>query len=417
MTIKVLVGDVRERLAEIPPASVHCVVTSPPYYGLRNYGVAGQIGLESTLAEYIATMVDVFREVRRVMRDDATLWLNVGDSYHTDSPVRKSSAEAFSDTWDTSQTASRGGLRKSAAKSGSFKNKDLMMVPARLAMALQDDGWWLRSDIIWAKPNPMPESVRDRPTSAHEHIFLLTKQARYFYDADAIREPLAASSVSRLSQDVDSQIGSDRANGGAKTNGTMKAVVRVDKQRGHGRRHDGFNDRWDAMTKDEQQANGANARNVWNIATKPFSEAHFATFPPEIPRRCIKAGTSERGVCADCGSPWVRQVERGASTPDPTQRTTAHYNTADRYGAGNGGNGGFDRLAARMRDGQNGKITTGWSASCGCGADVIPATCLDPFLGSGTTLLVADQLGRDGIGIELNPDYVEIARKRIEGGK
>ena len=335
MTTRILVGDVRDKLRELPDQSIHCCVTSPPYFGLRNYNVDGQLGLEPTLADYLAVMVEVFRGVRRVLRDDGVLFLNIGDSYHTDSPVRKSSAEAFSESWDPSQTASRGGLRKSAAKSGTLKNKDLMMVPARLAIALQDDGWWLRSDVIWHKPNPMPESVTDRPTCAHEHIFLLTKSARYFYDADAVREPLAASSVSRLSQDVDSQIGSDRANGGAKTNGTMKAVARVDKQRGHGRRHDGFNDRWDAMAKAEQQTNGANLRNVWSIATMPFKDAHFATFPPEIPRRCIKAGCPAGG------------------------------------------------------------------------------TVLDPFLGSGTTLLVADQLGRAGIGIELNPEYALMAENRI----
>lgn len=335
MSVRLLTGDCREILATLEPKSVQCCVTSPPYFGLRDYGVSGQMGLEPTLAEYISGMVEVFRLVRDVLADDSTLWLNIGDSYWTDSPVRKASGEAFSKTWDPTQTASRGGNRRSAAKSGTFKNKDLMMVPARLALALQADGWYLRSDIIWHKPNPMPESVTDRPTSAHEHIFLLTKNARYYYDADAIREPLAASSVARLAQDVESQEGSHRANGGAKTNGTMKAVQRTDKQRGHSRRHDGLSDRWDAMPKEEQRANGANARNVWSIATHPFPGSHFATFPPELPRRCILAGS---------------------------------------------------------RDGD---------------------TILDPFAGAGTTLMVADRLGRNAIGIELNPEYAQMARERV----
>lgn len=181
------------------------------------------------------------------------------------------------------------------------------MVPNRFAIAMQEAGWWVRSEIIWAKPNPMPESVFDRPATAHEKIFMFTKSARYFYDNQAVRMGLKASSRARLAQDVESQNGSTRANGGAKTNGTMKAVARrAGKQRGHVRQHDGFNDRWDAMSKAEQQAGGRNLRNwepapvdVWKIATKPFSEAHFATFPPELAERCIKAGCPEGGLVLD----------------------------------------------------------------------------------------------------------------------
>jgi DNA modification methylase len=305
MTVRILEGDVRERLADLPDASVQCCVTSPPYYGLRDYGVSGQIGLEPTLAEYIATMVDVFRDVRRVLRNDGTLWLNIGDSYartqESNVPQTKNKPVAYplhTKAGSSDGLVGRSERPGSRSSSDGMKPKDLMMVPARLALALQDDGWYLRSDIIWHKPNPMPESVTDRPTSAHEHILLLAKRARYYYDADAIREPLAASSVARLAQDIEGQEGSHRANGGAKTNGTMKAV-RTDKQRGHGRRHDGFNDRWDAMPKDEQQANGANARNVWTIATRAWKEAHFATFPPEIPRRCIKAGSKPGDTVLD----------------------------------------------------------------------------------------------------------------------
>ena len=328
MTVRILDGDVRERLAELPDGSVQCCVTSPPYYGLRNYGVEGQLGLEPTLAEYIATMVDVFRDVRRVLRDDGTLWLNIGDSYNAGtSALRKPPKNVNHGYWENA-----GAMGDRRVTDATTKPKDLMMVPARLALALQDDGWYLRSDIIWHKPNPMPESVTDRPTSAHEHIFLLTKSRRYAYYADAIRTEVTAPTT-KMPDGWDTGPG---AHGSIHRNGREKGA-KADKQRGHGRRHEGFNDRWDAMSKDEQQANGANARNVWSIATMPYKDSHFATFPPEIPRRCILAG----------------------SKPGDT--------------------------------------------------------VLDPFLGSGTTLLVADRLGRDGIGIELNPAYAAMARKRITG--
>jgi DNA modification methylase len=307
----------------MPAASVQCCVTSPPYFGLRDYGVAGQIGLERMPDQYIGEMVAVFRKVHRVLRDDGTLWLNLGDSY--------SSGGRKTRGYDKKLSAR---VAKSRPQDGA-KPKDLLMIPARVALALQADGWWLRSDIIWHKVNTMPESVTDRPTCAHEHMFLLTKRAKYFYDADAIREPMTASSISRLAQNIANQTGSHRANGGAKTNGPMKAVSRSSKQRGHSRRHAGFNERWNDMEKSGQIANGANARNVWTIAPAPFSGAHFATFPPALAERCIKAGT---------------------------------------------------------RPGD---------------------TVLDPFGGAGTTGLVADRLQRAAILIELNPQYVSLARKRI----
>lgn len=387
MTVRILVGDCRERLAELPDASVQCVVTSPPYFGLRDYGVAGQIGLEPTLADYLATMVDVFREVRRVLRPDGTLWLNIGDSYHTDSPVRKSSAEAFSETWDLSQTASRGGLRKSAARSGTLKNKDLMMVPARLAIALCDDGWYLRSDIIWHKRAPMPESVTDRPTSAHEHIFLLTKQPRYFYDADAVREE--AEYGRRIWSNVDENMAS--VTGARAHNATDHA-------------------RGKATVSGADPSAGRNQRNVWTLSPEPFPAAHFATFVTEIPRRAIKAGTSEKGCCAACGAPWVRVVER--DTPPHVEPSAI-----DRFGTGEAG-------VHRKVGGQyqkwldaNPKQTIDWKPTCVCGdtADVVPCVVLDPFGGSGTTGLVADELGRDCILVELNPEYAAMARERIYG--
>lgn len=242
-------------------------------------------------------MVAVFREVRRVLRDDGVLWLNLGDSYHTDSPVRSKSAEAFSETWDASQTASRGGKRKSAAKCGTLKNKDLMMVPARLAIALQDDGWWLRSDVIWWKPNPMPESARDRPTSAHEHIFLLTKSARYYYDADAIAEPVIRGDAGSTYTE-----GKTGINGQGRVSQKPRVITKVPGgwDRGNGAHSTIHRDgRTAAEYQETEIRTTRNVRNVWSIATVGFPESHFATFPPEIPRRCILAGSREGDTVLD----------------------------------------------------------------------------------------------------------------------
>ena len=325
--IDIITGDCRAVLAELPPSSIQCCVTSPPYYGLRDYGVAGQMGSEPTLAEYITEMVSLFREVRRVLRDDGTFWLNVGDSY------ARNPSKGTTGTPNGRNTAAMG-YSGGAGLPDNAKAKDLLMVPARLAIALCDDGWYLRSDIIWHKPNPMPESVTDRPTSAHEHVFLLTKAARYFYDAAAIRQPLADASYSRLAQDVEGQEGSHRANGGAKTNGTMKAV-RFGGNKGQGEH--GSAARRASGNEWAPQTETANARNVWSIATQPFSGAHFATMPPDLVERCIRAGTKP--------------------------------------------------------------------------GDVV----LDPFGGAGTTGLVADRLQRSAVLIELNPEYADLARRRIRG--
>ena len=330
---RIIRGDCVESLRTIPDASVHCCVTSPPYWGLRDYGHAGQIGLEETPEAYVARMVEVFREVRRVLRDDGTLWLNLGDSYCSQGGERKygssdgatgrgeapgarlKSVGGFGDgTWDwiesnpTDDWATDEWLKELKQRRAAFlKPKDLVGIPWRVAFALQADGWWLRQDIIWHKPNPMPESVRDRCTKAHEYVFLMTKSERYYYDAEAVSEAVASSSVSRLSQPtLSEQAGSFRVPG--KTNGPMKAVG------GTGTR---------------------NRRSVWTVTTKPYSGAHFATMPPDLVEPCILAGCPEGG------------------------------------------------------------------------------TVLDPFAGSGTTLAVAAELGRNAVGCELNPEYIELANQRI----
>lgn len=264
MTVTLLIGDCRDVLITLPAQSMHCCVTSPPYFGLRDYGAAGQIGLEPTPAGYVAELVAVFREVRRVLRDDATLWLNLGDSYANDgkSGGKTGGKQAYLDE----ASLLRNGREKRVT---GLKPKDLIGIPWRVAFALQADGWYLRQDIIWSKPNPMPESVTDRCTKAHEYIFLMSKSARYFYDAQAIAETVVDSTVERLAQDLEKQAGSNRVPG--KTNGNMKAV--------------GYEKR--------------NKRSVWEVTTQPFTDAHFATFPPDLIEPCIKAGCPAGGTVLD----------------------------------------------------------------------------------------------------------------------
>lgn len=295
MTTDIRIGDCRDVLRQMPADSVHCVVTSPPYFGLRDYGVAGQIGLEPTPDAFVAEMVAVFREVRRVLRDDGTCWLNLGDSYsHGGSGARDA------DRWP--KQSRNDHLPTHAKTETGLKPKDLIGIPWRVAFALQADGWYLRQDIIWSKPNPMPESVTDRCTKAHEYLFLLSKSPRYWYDAEAIAESIAESSVERLSQDVENQRGSDRVPG--KTNGTMKAVNRKTFRAGgvytQGRSFD--NDATacnDSVGNKPNETGLRNRRSVWTVATQPFSQAHFATFPPALIKPCIMAGCPKGGIVLD----------------------------------------------------------------------------------------------------------------------
>jgi DNA modification methylase len=340
-------GHVLDVLPTLPERSVQCVVTSPPYWGLRDYGVDGQLGLEKTPDEFVSNMVAVFREVRRVLRDDGVCWVNMGDCYAHASSGGGGAVDVRTDGRKTTPGDKvRGRMGGANTLADGLKPKDLCGIPWRLAFALQADGWYLRSEIIWHKPNPMPESVTDRPTKAHEQIFLLTKSARYFYDADAVREP-AEYGRSEWKGDVlgrvrESAVSDKRGNNGSTVNG------------GNG-------------------STGRNLRTVWRIATQSYAGAHFATFPEELAKRCILAGTSERGACSECGNLWMRVTDN----PFPP------------------------------------KVTTGWEPTCDCNADTVPCVVMDPFFGSGTVGRVCRWHERNCVGIELNPDYAEQARERV----
>lgn len=291
--LRVLAGDCRKVLRELVTESVQCCVTSPPYFGLRDYGVAGQIGLEPSPAEYVEQLVEVCREVRRVLKADGTFWLNLGDSYANDGKWGGHTGGKHVKALHCSP------IGRNKRYTG-LKPKDLIGIPWKVAFALQADGWWLRSDIIWAKANCMPESVLDRPTRSHEYIFLLTKSERYFYDADAIKEPASEA-------DWESRLG--RANLNNKllpteeVNGIRPRVKYTpngkDKQRGHSRKHDGFNDRSDKMEKSEQCSGMRNKRDVWTVAPANYPEAHFATFPATLISPCILAGSRPGDVVLD----------------------------------------------------------------------------------------------------------------------
>jgi len=358
-------GDALTVLQGLPDNVIQCCVTSPPYWGLRDYGNNDTgIGLEPTFDEYLARIVAVFREVRRVLRDDGTLWLNMGDSYAGGGNNAGNTKEI-----SAKQGSNRGNRYEKKLVPHGLKPKDLIGQPWRVAFALQADGWYLRSDIIWHKPNPMPESVTDRPTKSHEYIFLMTKSARYYYNADAVREAPA--------QD-------------------------------YGRRPDDYNGRDFNWTKEkggirttDKWSNplGRNRRTVWTIPTAPFPQAHFATFPPKLVEPCIMAGTPPK-CCGVCGAPWEAVVERKA---------TNHKARQDRQDATGGAmTGGVGKNFPDVD-----RAITGYRPTCDHGDGSGRSIVLDPFMGSGTVALVAKELNRDYVGIEMNPEYIVMAEKRL----
>lgn len=319
----------------------------------------GQFGLEPTPQMYTEHLVEIFREIHRVLRDDGTCWLNLGDSY----------------------AGSMG------TEDIGLKPKDLVGVPWRCAFALQEDGWYLRSEIIWNKPNPLPESVRDRVTRAHEHIFLLTKNPRYFYDHDAIKEPMTMAPQRRL---------------------TPRSGARHDAMR-HDKKYD-----YEVSDEPHQQgpANGRNKRSVWTVTPRPYRGTHFAVFPPELVEPCILAGTSEKGCCPMCGNPWERVVESTGGRDWRTDVMEAAGIPGELAGDGSYKRG---RSKSPLNDTKR-RTTTGWQPSCGCpGHEPVPCKVLDPFSGSGTTGVVCLDHGRDYVGLDVNPNYLDLAVARLLG--
>jgi DNA modification methylase len=297
MQSKLLQGDCRSVMPTLDADSVNCIVTSPPYYGLRDYGCVGQIGMEATPDDYVKQLVAVFREARRALRNDGTLWLNLGDSYNAHPGQRKNTDKA-----GEKQTTVRGSTAAPSRSIDNLKPKDLIGIPWRVAFALQADGWWLRQDIIWSKPNPMPESVTDRCTKAHEYLFLLSKSERYYFDQDAILEPISDASVLRLQQaGIDYQHVSDRVPG--KTNGPMKAVARGGKNafRGQGHFRDGAGpaNREGRDMAEIGAGTTRNKRSVWTVNTTPCKMAHFAVMPEALVEPCVLAGSPVGGTVLD----------------------------------------------------------------------------------------------------------------------
>ena len=373
--------DCLEGLKQLPDNSINCCVTSPPYWGLRDYGVEEQIGLEKTPEEYVEKMVEVFREVKRVLKPEGTLWLNLGDCYITSPPGNKTPPKDLDGNYRRKQERQLGhGESREAIyqkiKYSGLKQKDLVGIPWRVAFALQADGWYLRQDIIWHKPNPMPESVKDRCTKAHEYIFLLAKSARYYYDNEAIKEDAKPESEKRYKS----------------TFYTGKKEISGQGRPGNASNTPGYK-KWTGKR---------NKRSVWTVPTQPFPEAHFATFPPDLIKPCILAGTSPR-ACEICGAPWERVVERINLNK---QNIGGKLANIKKTGFRNDGN---------IRMGDIATKTLGWQPTCTCqnegkGRCIV----LDPFMGSGTTGMVAAMYQRNFIGFELNPEYCKIAEKRIE---
>ena len=442
--LKIMQGDWIAELKKLPDRSVHCVATSPPYWGLRQYIKSGkekqfELGREPTPEEYVSKLVAGFREVRRVLRDDGTLWLNLGDSFCSTAPGTMGDPlrdEGMFRNHGSGAKLARQKFRP-ATPSG-LKPKDLCGIPWRVAFALQADGWYLRQSMQWVKRNSMPESCQDRPVMSCETIFLLAKSSQYFYDAEAIRLPASMALSKQVREGYNGHTTKAFGQNGVQNASDVKSRIinrYRDKQRGHSRRHDGFNDRWDRMEKEGQCSGWRSCRNsdwffesiggmlldqnddplAFLVNPSPYSGSHFATFPPNLVLPMILAGTSAKGCCPKCLAPWARTVERAKH--GKVDYNGKHSNT-DKQSAGR------NILASVRFARQNGgdhdnpfrsPITTGWHATCKCRGTVpIPCTVLDPFGGSGTTGKVAIQEGRSAILIELNPEYIKLIQQRTQ---
>ena len=412
-------GDALTVLRGMEEGSVNCCVTSPPYWGLRRYlpeesaerqhelgsekglDCLGWVTGERCGECYVCRLVEVFQEVRRVLRGDGTCWVNLADSYAGSGRAGKNPEYHARHTMFGKAGHDSGKFGLPSPVPEGLKPKDVCGVPWRVALALQAEGWWLRSDIIWAKGasfgsyvgNPMPESVTDRPVRAHEYVFLLTKSARYWYDAFAIRERAVPSTAKRLAQS-----GLDRQEGGYKAEAYQEDFPGRKKR-----------DRRPADILRALRDNGDgchSARSVWTIPTEAFPGAHFATFPRALVRPMVRAGCPAL-TCVACSKPW-RRVTKRTKEPDASAK-------GSRFDKGKtGGRDGGDRTQPGQR---YAKEALGWSPTCSCHAPTIRGTVLDPFAGAGTSLLVAIEEGRRAVGIELNPDYVKLASARCASAR
>lgn len=478
---QIAVGDALTVLSALPEGSVQCCITSPPYWGLRDYGTgtwmggdltcrhkAGEIrtgqglaalgeryrggghkqgavadiqfrdvcgkcgalrsdtqmGLEPTPERYVESMVEVFREVRRVLRKDGTCWVNMGDSYYNGD---KGGHERTTSGKQTTNRGTEKGLTVNRLWQKGLKPKDLVGMPWRLAFALQSDGWWLRQDIVWAKPNPMPESIRDRCTKSHEYLFLLSRSQRYFYDADAIKEECTQDEF-RPSFRGGAYVNNstfDNEQGGNSTDTGNVRRGKVQKPSGwyigegsHGSVHK--EGRGSAQYHEAALITQRNKRDVWEVATQGYPGAHFATFPEKLIEPCILAGTSERGCCAQCGAPWRR--ESRTTYINPGNRSTNGPRSKEARKTPGNESAGFEVRLEKQTE------TLGWSPGCRCHpsaqdlspgtprspeTEPVPCLVLDPFAGAGTTGVVALRYGRSFLGIELNAKYARMAEERI----
>jgi DNA modification methylase len=440
-------GNALELLQSLTRDSIHCCVTSPPYWNLRNYGVTpqvwggdpncthrwekeryydegggparseelftqagdenaqrlkrsrwktdercsrchawrGSLGLEPTITDYVEHLVYIFREVKRVHREDGTVWLNLGDRYFR--PLRAG--------WRTGGNGSVGKPARepsSMVPTGGLKAKDLVGLPWRVALALQADDWYVRSEVIWHKPNGIPESVTDRPTRCHEHLFLLTKRPRYFYDAEAIREPLKAATLLR------ERSGKGRA--------IMSQVVHSLRPEATGEKKP-----WHPL------GDGRNKPSVWTFSPSKKSLDHPATFPERLVEPCVRAGTSERGCCPSCGAPWKRIVERQGPQPAWQRACGGSAERKRSVSKDVSLSGKLDPMALKERilNGLSRRVTVGWEPTCACPRlEPVPCVVLDPFCGSGTVGAVALSQGRKFIGIDLNAQYLLLTKSRLD---
>lgn len=455
---RILVGHVLEQLRQLPDACVHTVVTSPPYWGLRTYGTTGQVwggdpahahdwaltaprrgkwgkfaggtlrgngleacevgsgescscgawrgelGSENDPDLFVAHLADVFEEIRRVLRPDGSAWLNLGDTYNAASPVRVNAGKKWQRATDPDYVRFEDQKTRPSRAARGLKPKDLVGIPWRVAFELQRRGWYLRAEAIWSKPNPMPESVRDRPTRSHEQVFLLTRRSKYYWDADAASTPVVESVAERaeaavaglrpstIREVLDGYTGEatkDYASAGAQDPSAVKARIIAGKR----------------ARLEAGETLQANLRSVWTIPTQPYRGAHFATFPEALVDTCLRATAPRWGTCATCGTPWRRRIHRTGGT------TGNDWHPVKGTARGRVRNAS-DSLRERSTDGTYERSYSEAGPTCGHAGPTAPPLVLDPFAGSGTVLEVARSRGCRSIGIELKPEYAELARKR-----